>query len=70
MYPYAKVIYSYSVNNESYSGTYTRGCWFDDRARRFAKSFSPPKRINVRYRRDNPAESFIKEKDFNSALDS
>jgi len=65
MYPYAEVIYSYSVDNESYSGSYIRGCWFDNTAERFAKRFMPPKRVIIRYRPDNPAESFIKEKEFN-----
>ncbi len=65
MYPYAEVIYSYSVDNESYSGSYIRGCWFDNTAERFAKRFMPPKRVIIRYRPDNPAESVIKEKEFN-----
>jgi hypothetical protein len=67
MYPYAEVFYSYSVGDESYSGTYIKGCWFDGTAQRYAKSFMPPKGITVRYRPDNPAEFFIKEKDFNLA---
>lgn len=65
MYPYAEVIYSYSVGAESYSGTYLRGCWLKDTAERFAKKFMPPKRIMVRYCPDNPAKSFIKEKESN-----
>jgi hypothetical protein len=67
MYPYAEVSYSYSVSDKNYWGTYTRGCWFDGTAERFAKRFMPPKKITVRYRPDNPAESFIKEKEFNLA---
>ena len=64
MYPYAEVIYSYSVDNESYSGSYKR-LLVRQYGQRFAKRFMPPKRVIIRYRPDNPAESFIKEKEFN-----
>jgi hypothetical protein len=61
MYPFAEVFYSYIVDGENHSGTYTKGFWYTDSAKHFAADFPPGRSVIIRYRPDHPSEPFMQE---------
>jgi hypothetical protein len=62
-YPFANFYYSYNVDGADHSGEYIKGFWFDTTAKLFADRFPPGRQIVIRYRPDNPAQSFLREDD-------
>ena len=65
-YPYAELAYSYTAEDESHSGTYTKGFWFQASAKAFVDRFPLASDIVVRYRPSLPSESFFRERDQDS----
>ena len=63
MYPFAKVSYSYVVDGEDHSGSYTKGFWYTDSAKLFAARLQAGRKIVVRYRPDDPARAYFCEED-------
>jgi hypothetical protein len=60
-YPFAEVVYTYSVNNQNYSGRYTKGYWLEASARQYINHFPEAGKLVIRYQTEKPGTSSVRE---------
>jgi hypothetical protein len=62
-YPYAKILYDYSVKGERHTGKYRKAFWLRSSAEEYAAKFALKSEIVVRYRASHPSVSVLRYRD-------